>query len=59
MRLDDQTLPDWLREAGVIGDDARVEVVAEGDGNINFVRRIRVQSEDGVRELVVKQARPE
>ncbi len=59
VRLDDQTIPEWLREAGVVGDADEVQVVAAGDGNINFVRHIRVESSGGSREMVLKQARPE
>jgi 5-methylthioribose kinase len=52
--LDDRTLPNYLRDAGLISDprDARVEPA--GDGNINYVRRVRLA--DGT-SLVVKHAR--
>jgi 5-methylthioribose kinase len=52
-RLDDANLPDYLRGLGLLarGEVARVEPA--GDGNINWVRRVRA----GDRSFVVKQAR--
>ena len=40
--LDDANLPEYLRDLGLlaIGEVARVEPA--GDGNINWVRRVRV-----------------
>lgn len=54
IRLDDASLPDHLRRLGLLaaGEPARVEVA--GDGNINWVRRVRA----GARSFIVKQARP-
>jgi 5-methylthioribose kinase len=56
LRLTEETLVDWLRGAGLLapGESARVEPA--GDGNINWVRRVRI--EPGHRSLIVKQARP-
>ena len=52
--MSDATLPEYLLRAGVL-DDARGAVVAPaGDGNINWVRRVRAA--DGT-TWVVKQAR--
>lgn len=52
-RLDDAKLPEYLRGLGLLapGEAARVEPA--GDGNINWVRRVRA----GDRSFVVKQAR--
>ncbi len=54
LRLDDVNLPEYLRKIGIfpLGEGLAVEPV--GDGNINWVRRVRGVS--GSR--VVKQARP-
>ncbi len=51
--LDDANLPAYLRGLGLLaaGESARIEPA--GDGNINWVRRVRV----GDRSFVVKQAR--
>ncbi len=54
MTLDDQNLADYLLAIGQVSPAERVRVLAAGDGNINFVRRLQV----GERRLVVKQARP-
>jgi S-methyl-5-thioribose kinase len=53
LHLDDAKLPDYLRGLGLLaaGESARVDPA--GDGNINWVRRVRV----GDRSFVVKQAR--
>jgi 5-methylthioribose kinase len=51
--LDEESLPDYLRGLGLIGDEP-VEIERAGDGNINWVRRVRA----GARSWVVKQARP-
>ena len=54
MRLDDAKLPDYLEQIGLRRPDEPVAVIGVGDGNINFVRRIRIGAD---RSLVVKQAR--
>ncbi len=54
MTLDDQNLAEYLLACGQASPGERVRVLAAGDGNINFVRRLQV----GERSLVVKQARP-
>jgi len=56
LRLDDAKLPDYLRRLGLLaqGEVARVEPA--GDGNINWVRRVRA-GRAGDRSFVVKQAR--
>jgi 5-methylthioribose kinase len=52
--LDDRSLPDYLRGLGVLGAGEPARVEPAGDGNINWVRRVRA----GARSWVVKQARP-
>ena len=54
IRLDDSNLLEYLRNSGQLepGEDAEIEPV--GDGNINWVRRVRSPE----RSRVVKQARP-
>jgi 5-methylthioribose kinase len=52
--LDDDNLADYLLACGQASSGEPVRVLAAGDGNINFVRRLQV----GERSLVVKQARP-
>jgi 5-methylthioribose kinase len=52
--LRDATLPEYLVRAGVLEDARGVVVTPAGDGNINWVRRVR--SADGS-SLIVKQAR--
>jgi len=54
LRLDEGNLPDYLRKKGLWGADAELSVEPIGDGNINWVRRVRGNSGS----LVVKQARP-
>ncbi len=54
-RLDERTLPDHLRRLGLLGRDEVARVEPAGDGNINWVRRVRA----GDRSFVVKQARPQ
>jgi 5-methylthioribose kinase len=54
LRLTDANLPDYLKNAGVIPRGEAPEVEPVGDGNINWVRRVRGPS--GSR--IVKQARP-
>lgn len=53
-RLDEATLPDYLRGLGLVRAGDRVEVEPAGDGNINWVRRAR----SGGHSWIVKQARP-
>ena len=53
-RLDEATLPDYLRRLGLVQPGERVAVEPAGDGNINWVRRAR----SGARSWIVKQARP-
>lgn len=53
--LDDRSLPEYLRRLGFLGPDEEPSVEPAGDGNINWVRRVRLP--DG-RSWVVKQARP-
>jgi len=55
MRLDDSTLPDYLRQIGWLGGGEAAAVEKAGDGNINWVRRARA----GGRSVIVKQARPQ
>ncbi len=54
LHLAEDNLLEYLRNSGQLGagEEARIEPV--GDGNINWVRRVRA----GERSLVVKQARP-
>lgn len=54
LRLDEGNLPDYLRKKGLWGADVACSVEPIGDGNINWVRRVRGPSGS----LVVKQARP-
>jgi 5-methylthioribose kinase len=54
--LRDDTLPEYLRSLGLAGEHDRIAVEPAGDGNINWVRRARI--EGGGRSWVVKQARP-
>jgi 5-methylthioribose kinase len=53
MRLDERSLPDYLRRRGLLAADEPARVEPAGDGNINWVRRVR----SGDRSFVVKQAR--
>ncbi len=52
--LDEGSLPDYLRGLGLLGRTESARVEPAGDGNINWVRRVRA----GERSWVVKQARP-
>lgn len=54
LHLTDENLPDTVRQLGLAGPDEAVAVEAAGDGNINWVRRIRLA---GGKSLIVKQAR--
>lgn len=52
--LDERSLPDYLRGLGLISGREAIRIEPAGDGNINWVRRVRA----GARSWVVKQARP-
>lgn len=54
--IDDRSLPDWLRAAGLARSGDEVVVEPAGDGNINWVRRARVPARGA--SWIVKQARP-
>jgi len=54
--LDDRSLPDFLRSAGLAQAADAVLVEPAGDGNINWVRRARVPARGA--SWIVKQARP-
>lgn len=54
IRLDESNLPEYLRNKSFIPEGSDVSVEAVGDGNINWVRRVR----GGFGSRVVKQARP-
>lgn len=54
IRLDDANLPEYLGKMGWIPEGGGLHVESVGDGNINWVRRVRTASGS----LVVKQARP-
>jgi len=56
LRLTPENLAEYLKNRGLAGRDEAVRVEEAGDGNINWVRRVRI-GEAG-RTLVVKQARP-
>ena len=56
LRLCDANLPDYLRQIGVLSPEDAAEVEPAGEGNINWVRRVRVPSRAA--SWVVKQARP-
>lgn len=57
LRLTDATVGDWLRRAGLLGAGEPCEVSPAGDGNINWVRRVRAPGRSV--SWIVKQARPE
>lgn len=50
----DADLPGYLAELGLLSPGEAAEVERAGDGNINWVRRVRA----GARSFIVKQARP-
>jgi 5-methylthioribose kinase len=52
--LDEVSLPAYLRSLGLLGRNESARVEPAGDGNINWVRRVRA----GGRSFIVKQARP-
>jgi 5-methylthioribose kinase len=57
--LSEANLPDYLRKIGLLGAGEAARVEAAGDGNINWVRRVRASGDPrGARSWVVKQARP-
>jgi 5-methylthioribose kinase len=56
LRLTPENLPEYLRNRGLRPEGEAVRVEPAGDGNINWVRRVRLGS--GGRSVVVKQARP-
>lgn len=57
LRLEDDTLADYLRGIGLASPGEEVQVGRAGDGNINWVRRATVNGPEH-RSYVVKQARP-
>jgi 5-methylthioribose kinase len=57
LRLTEAGLCAYLRDLGLLSPDEPVEVESAGDGNINWVRRVR-RPRAGA-SFVVKQARPE
>lgn len=57
--LTDTSLPDYLRSIGLIEAGEPVSVEKAGDGNINWVRRVRRHPPGGAASsCIVKQARP-
>lgn len=56
MPLDDATLPAWIAGLGLCADPADLALGPAGDGNINWLRRVR-DTRTG-RSWVVKHARP-
>ncbi len=54
MHLDDAALGDWIRRAGLASARDEIWIEPAGEGNINYVRRVRI---GGARSLVVKHAR--
>lgn len=55
LHLTDRNLPDYLRSTGLAGPSEEVTVEPAGDGNINWVRRVRLARGS---TYVLKQARP-
>jgi S-methyl-5-thioribose kinase len=53
LHLDDVNLSDYLRGIGLLGRDETAQIEPAGDGNINWVRRVRARD----RSFIVKQAR--
>jgi 5-methylthioribose kinase len=53
--LDDTTLPEYFRTLGLLPADEPLSVEPAGEGNINYVRRVRA---GGGRSWIVKHARP-
>lgn len=60
LHLSEENLEAHLRALGLVAPGERAEAEAAGDGNINWVRRVRVRPAGGgpARSFVVKQARP-
>lgn len=60
LRLTDDNVPEFLRDRGIGGGPGGARVEAAGDGNINWVRRVRFAGSPGSGpvSVVVKQARP-
>ena len=60
LQLGEENLPDYLRSLGLLGPGEGASVERAGDGNINWVRRVRVsrKGSPGGRSWIVKQARP-
>ena len=56
LRLDERNVGPYLRRLGVIPLGKKIEVEPAGDGNINWVRRVRFGEPPC--SVVVKQARP-
>lgn len=56
LRLTPENLPEYLRNRGLAGPREELLVEPAGDGNINWVRRVRPAS--GGPSRIVKQARP-
>lgn len=56
LRLTPENLEEYLRNRGLARAGEAVRVEPAGDGNINWVRRVRLGG--GGRSLIVKQARP-
>ncbi len=55
LHLSDRNLPDYVRRVGLAGPADEVSVEPAGDGNINWVRRVRLA---GGKSTILKQARP-
>ncbi len=55
MQIDDASLVPYVRSLGLLPPGRRLEVEPAGDGNINYVRRIRAEGDGSV---VLKHARP-
>ena len=56
LRLDEANLPDYLAKLDLLPPGEELRVEPAGEGNINWVRRVRAPRSG--RSLVVKQARP-
>ena len=56
IHLTDSNVADHLRGLGLLSTDQEVAVEKAGDGNINWVRRLRLHPSGG--SMIVKQARP-
>jgi 5-methylthioribose kinase len=57
LRLDEKHLARYLQQRGLLPAGEKIRVEPAGDGNINWVRRVRFG--EPPRSVVVKQARPE